>query len=71
MEGYKERLKEEYKDLKERTRKLKVIVSKYHLGKLEFDLNCSIGLLETQLHIMEAYLAVLKERLEIEVVNEI
>lgn len=65
MEGYKERLQEEYKELKERTRKLKVMISKYHLGNLGFELDCSIGLLETQLHIMEAYLAVLKERLEL------
>ena len=65
MNDYKERLKEEYKELKERTRKLKVTISKYHLGKLDFDLDCSIGLLETQLHIMEAYLAVLKERLKL------
>ena len=65
MEGYKERLQEEYKELKERTRKLKVIISKYHLGKLDFDLDCSIGLLEIQLHIMEAYLAVLNERLKL------
>ena len=65
MEGYKERLQEEYKELKEHTRKLKVTISKYHLGKLDFDLDCSIGLLETQLHIMEAYLAVLKERLKL------
>lgn len=65
MEGYKERLQKEYKELKEHTRKLKVTISKYHLGKLDFDLDCSIGLLETQLHIMEAYLAVLKERLKL------
>lgn len=65
MNDYKERLKEEYNDLKVRTRKLKVIISKYHLGKLEFELDCSVGLLETQLHIMEAYLTVLKERLEL------
>lgn len=65
MNDYKERLKEEYKELKERTRKLKVMISKYHLGKLEFELDCSVGLLETQLHIMEAYLTVLKERLEL------
>ena len=65
MNDYKERLKEEYKELKEHTRKLKVTISKYHLGKLDFDLDCSIGLLETQLHIMEAYLAVLKERLKL------
>lgn len=65
MNDYKERLKEEYKELKERTRKLKVMISKYHLGKLELELDCSVGLLETQLHIMEAYLTVLKERLEL------
>lgn len=65
MEGYKERLQKEYKELKEHTRKLKVTISKYHLGKLDFDLGCSIRLLETQLHIMEAYLAVLKERLKL------
>lgn len=65
MEEYKERPQEEHKELKGRTRKLKVMISKYHLGKLGFELDCSIGLLETQLHIIEAYLAVLKERLEL------
>ena len=66
MEGYKERMKEEYQQLKERYKKLHKMIIKYEAGTLEFIPTCSIDLLKEQDKIMEKYLHILEVREEIE-----
>lgn len=66
MEGYKERMKEEYQQLKERYKKLHKMIIKYEAGTLEFIPTCSIDLLKEQAKIMEKYLHILEVRAEIE-----
>ena len=63
---YKERFTAEYRQLSIRTLKLEIFVDDYRNGRLSFKPTCSIELLEQQLDIMKAYIAVLEERAEIE-----
>lgn len=63
---YKERMKAEYHQLKDRYRKLVVMVAKYEAGTLDFTPNCPLELLKEQKEIMEKYLQVLELRAEIE-----
>lgn len=66
---YKDRLKQEYEQLKERYTKLHRIIIKYHAGTLEFTLDCPIYWLEEQAKYMGNYLKVLEIRAEIEKIN--
>lgn len=66
MEAYKHRLIEEYKQLKNRTEKLGVLLSKAATDELEFELTCPLELLQSQWHAMGAYLKILEVRIEIE-----
>lgn len=62
MEGYKERLKIEYKELKEKYEKLHKILVRFDSKTLDFTLNCPIELLRKQAAIMGDYLYVLEMR---------
>ena len=66
---YKERLTAEYEQLSIRASKLETFIDNYRNGRLSFKPICSIKLLEQQLDIMKAYMAVLEERAKIEGVN--
>ena len=66
MEAYKQRMVNEYNELKERTEKLGSMLLKYSKGDLEFEPTCPIELLESQFYVMKAYLSILKQRAEIE-----
>ena len=62
MEKYKERMKKEYEQLDIKVCKLEKIICNYHCDNLDFELNCPIEILETQLNIMKSYLSILKYR---------
>ena len=66
---YKERFTAEYEQLSIRASKLEIFLDNYRQGRLSFKPICSIELLEQQLDIMKAYMAVLEERAKIEGVN--
>ena len=66
MEEYKERMKLEYQQLKERYDKLHKMLVKYDAGKLEFTPTCPIELLKEQASVMGKYLYILETRAEIE-----
>lgn len=66
---YKERFTAEYKQLSIRALKLEIFVDNYRNGRLSFKPTRNIELLEQQLDIMKAYIAVLEERAKIEGVN--
>lgn len=66
MEDYKIRLVNEYKQLKERTDKLCYMLDRWLMNDLDFVPSCSFHLLETQYHIMKAYLNILEQRAEID-----
>ena len=69
MEGYKERLQEEYEQLGIRMLKLENILIKHNKGELDFELNCPVELLRHQLDIMREYFRTLEERAQIEGIN--
>ena len=71
MEEYKERMVKEYTELRERYTKLHRMLIKHDAGKLEFTLNCPIGLLREQASVMERYLNILETRAIIEEVEGI
>ena len=64
---YKERLINEYKELKEKCEKLQIMLDKYWNGELEFTPNCPYNLLHEQYIYMKNYLSILSYRLELEV----
>lgn len=66
MEDYKIRMQEEYKQLKERYKKLHKMLVKYDAGTLDFELSCPVGLLRDQKSTMGHYLNILEIRAEIE-----
>lgn len=69
MEGYKERMKEEYRQLKERYEKLHSMLVKYDAGKLDFTPTCPIDLLKEQAGVMGKYLYILEVRAQMEEVD--
>ncbi len=66
MEPYKQRMINEFNELKERTDKLENMLRKYYSGNLEFVPSCPIYLLEDQIDMMRGYLNILSIRAEIE-----
>lgn len=66
---YKERMKNEYIELKDKYDKLHRMLVKYDAGKLNFTLNCPIQLLRDQAAAMGKYLYILEVRAEIEEVE--
>ena len=63
---WKERVVQEYKELKERYNKLHKMLIKYEAGTLDFTPNCSLELLKEQEMYMGEYLRILEIRSEIE-----
>lgn len=63
---WKERVVQEYKELKERYNKLHRMLIKYEAGTLDFTPNCSLELLKEQKMYMGNYLRILEIRAEIE-----
>ena len=63
---YKERFTAEYEQLSIRASKLETFIDNYRNSRLSFKPTCNIELLEQQLDIMKAYMAVLEERAKIE-----
>lgn len=66
MESWKERMINEYREVKERYEKLHNMLVKYDAGKLEFTPSCPIDLLREQASVMGRYLYILEERACIE-----
>ena len=66
MEAYKQRMVNEYNELKERTIKLGNMLYKYESGELDFEPTCPINLLKAQRYAMHTYLWILEQRAEIE-----
>lgn len=66
---YKERMKKEYWQLKDRYNKLHNMCIKYEAGTLDFTPTCSLDLLKEQKSAMGNYLRCLEIRAEIEGVN--
>lgn len=63
---YKERMKKEYRQLKDRYNKLHKMLVKYEAGTLDFTPSCSLELLKEQKAAMGNYLRCLEVRAEIE-----
>lgn len=63
---WKERVVQEYKELKERYNKLHKMLIKYEAGTLDFTPNCPLELLKEQKMYMGEYLRILEIRSEIE-----
>ena len=66
MNNYKQRMIDEYNELKERTDKLGFMLVKESRGGLDFELSCPVNLLKAQYNAMNSYLNILKVRAEIE-----
>lgn len=66
---YKERMKNEYRELKERYDKLHKMLIRHDAGTLDFTLTCPIQLLRDQAAVMGRYLYILETRAEIEGVD--
>lgn len=66
MESWKERMINEYREVKDRYEKLHKMLVKYDAGKLEFTPSCPIDLLREQASVMGRYLYILEERACIE-----
>lgn len=66
---YKERMKNEYWEVKERYEKLHKMLVKYDAVKLEFTPTCPIELLKEQASVMGKYLYILETRAVIEGVD--
>ena len=64
--GYKNRAKAEYNQVKIRAEKLRSMLDKYATGTLNFKPNCSYDLLHSQYVFMKAYMNILEERAKIE-----
>lgn len=63
---YKDRMRNEYLELKDKYDKLHRMLVKYDAGKLDFTPNCSIELLREQAATMGKYLYILEMRALIE-----
>ena len=63
---YKERMRNEYIELKDKYDKLHRMLVKYDAGKLDFTLNCPIELLREQAATMGKYQYILETRALIE-----
>ena len=69
MEPYKERMQQEYRELRERYNKLHNLIVKAEAGTLPFELSCPLELLKRQKKYMGCYLNILEIRAEIEKVE--
>lgn len=62
MKPYQERFINEYVELYDKRQKLSHIIDQATSGRLDFELNCDIGLLMVQCAVMDSYLLILKMR---------
>lgn len=69
MEGYKERLVKEYRELRERYERLHLMLVKYDANTLEFEPSCPMELLREQADVMSRYMYILEIRAQIEKVD--
>jgi len=69
MDDYKERMKVEYRQTKERYDKLHAMLVKHDAGTLDFTPTCPIELLKEQAGAMGKYLYILEVRAQIENVD--
>lgn len=65
-DDYKDRMRAEYLELKDRVEKLDKLLSDHFAGKRKFSLNCPAELLTRQLDLMRSYLWVLEVRAKAE-----
>lgn len=63
---WKERFKKEYYELRERFKKLDMMIGQHEKGQLEFEPKCPIDLLKRQRSVMWDYLSTLEQRAKIE-----
>lgn len=63
---WQKRFVREYKELKEKSIKLRDMLAEYKSGTLDFKPNCSFELLKEQYEIMDKYLFILEQRSKIE-----
>ena len=66
MDGYRERLIEEYTQVSERLTALNNTISKALEGTLPYKLNCPLEIMITQYFAMQTYLSVLEMRLKLD-----
>ena len=66
MEDWKDRLKAEYAQTKERYEKLKAMLEKWDAGELSFTPTCNRGIYNFQIRAMADYIATLETRAVIE-----
>lgn len=64
MKDYKERLREERRQLSERFDRLHEFIEKYEAGELDVELDCPIEMLKEQKKAMGRYLYILEMRTE-------
>ena len=69
MEAYNQRMVNEYRELKERTDKLGIMLDRWLFNDLDLEPSCPFELLDNQFHVMKVYLSILKQRAEIEGVS--
>ena len=67
--SYRERMRHEYAELKDKYNKLHKMLIKHDAGTLGFEFNCPVDLLRRQAAAMGEYLYVLEVRAEIENVS--
>ena len=66
MSDYKTRMADEYRQLVDRSEKLRTMLTKQADGTLGFEPTCPIGLLRHQLDVMDEYALILRRRAGIE-----
>ena len=69
MKDYQVRMWKEYRDLRDKYKKLHRMIVKAEAGTLDFTLNCPLELLKEQANYMGNYLRILEIRAEIEKIN--
>lgn len=65
-EDYRERFIAEYRQVKIRRDKLRMMVDRWDAGLLEFTPTCSRDIYGFQLYVMDGYIDILRRRAEIE-----
>ena len=69
MEDWKQRVVDEYKQLRGRHERLSAFITRYESGTLSFTPNCPLCLLRMQADTMRKYLDILEIRGKIEKIN--
>ena len=67
MEAYKQRMIDEYNQLKERCMRIEIFLKAYKERQVpDFELSCPLELLQSQYHAMRSYLKILETRAKFE-----